>query len=226
MMMERSNKAYNVDRNFIFNFPKQSNVYLDNEKISSYQLPNNNKTNEMKFEISDTSAFVKVKKENKMDDEQLTDKKNVNTPSIIDSIKFYSCTFPELTEGKETKKLSNQAYTRLYEYLIEEINQGKTPELLYKEHPQVDDLRGLPGTIYFLKVQKGTRRPPRIGFQFRSYSECHYTTVDRENPIICKVKVRLLVYFIYTNITFFSKGISMPRRFSDYLEIISLLLGE
>lgn len=189
MIMERSNKAFNVERNFIINFPKQNNVYLD-EKISSYQLPKSVNTSEMKFEISDTSAFVKVKKDNKLSDEQNKDQENNKSSTTLkDSFKFYSCSFPELTEGKETKKLSNQAYTTLYEYLLEEIKQGKTPELLYKEHPQVDDLRGLPGTIYFLKVQKGTRRPPRIGFQFRSYSECHYTTVDRENPIICKVKV-------------------------------------
>lgn len=191
-MSERRSKIFNVGK-IIFDYPKQNNVYKSKEKINNLYQPKK-QSSETKFEISDTSAFVRVEK--KKDSNSIPSYIDIKEKNPIeeeysymkDSIKFYSYTFPELTEGKETKKLSNQAYHRLFDYLIDELKQGKSPEFLKGEHPQVEDLKKLPGTIYFLKVSKGTRRPPRIGFQFRSYSECHYTTIDRENPIICKVK--------------------------------------
>jgi hypothetical protein len=44
------------------------------------------------------------------------------------------------------------------------------------------------GVIYFINVDKTTKKPPKVGHPFRCYSESHYSSVNREQPIICKVK--------------------------------------
>jgi hypothetical protein len=44
------------------------------------------------------------------------------------------------------------------------------------------------GKMYFLYVEKKVRKPPKVGFPFRCYADSHYTSLDRQSPVICKVK--------------------------------------
>lgn len=90
-------------------------------------------------------------------------------------------------EHRRIKKLHPLTYDALYRAIIANV-EGAREKYLLNEHPQVDTLADLPGRVYFLQVAKGSRKPPHVGFPFRSYSDSHYTSVDRENPVICKVK--------------------------------------
>jgi hypothetical protein len=90
-------------------------------------------------------------------------------------------------EHKKNKKLHPLTYDALYRALVGNID-GTREKYLLNEHPQVGSLTELPGMVYFLLVAKGSRKPPHVGFPFRSYSDSHYTSVDRDTPIICKVK--------------------------------------
>lgn len=135
--------------------------------------------------VSDDSAFVKVKPKSSC----LEPMKKIN--ENLESIKSASshtekCLFD--FKGKDTRKLSDEDYDQLYKQLIDALNNEENPQILKKEHPHLPDISKLPGMIYFLNVDRRSRRPPHIGISFRSYSDRHYTTVDRENPIICKVK--------------------------------------
>jgi hypothetical protein len=90
-------------------------------------------------------------------------------------------------EHRRIKKLHPLTYDALYRSITANI-EGIREKYLLNEHPQVITLAELPGRVYFLQVAKGSRKPPHVGFPFRSYSDSHYTSVDRENPVICKVK--------------------------------------
>jgi hypothetical protein len=91
---------------------------------------------------------------------------------------------------KQTKKLLPETYEQLFFSVVEDIGNARQDYLL-AQHPKVESLVDLAGTIYFLSVPKSTKKPPQVGYPFRSYSDSHYTSVDRTTPIICKVKVRL-----------------------------------
>ena len=90
-------------------------------------------------------------------------------------------------EHKKNKKMHPLTYDALYRALVANVD-GTRERYLLNEHPQVGALTELPGLVYFLLVAKGSRKPPHVGFPFRSYSDSHYTSVDRDTPIICKVK--------------------------------------
>lgn len=90
-------------------------------------------------------------------------------------------------EHRKIKKLHPLTYDAIYRAIISNMD-GAREKYLLNDHPQVDSLLQLPGRVYVVQVSKGTRKPPHVGFPFRSYSDSHYTSVDRENPVICKVK--------------------------------------
>jgi hypothetical protein len=90
-------------------------------------------------------------------------------------------------EHRRIKKLHPLTYDALYRAIVTNA-EGMREKYLLNEHPQVELLSELPGRVYFLQVAKGSRKPPHVGFPFRSYSDSHYTSVDRETPVICKVK--------------------------------------
>lgn len=90
-------------------------------------------------------------------------------------------------EHRKIKKLHPLTYDAIYRAIISNLD-GAREKYLLNDHPQVDSLLQLPGRVYVIQVSKGTRKPPHVGFPFRSYSDSHYTSVDRENPVICKVK--------------------------------------
>lgn len=90
-------------------------------------------------------------------------------------------------EHRKNKKLHPLTYDALYRAIAGNYD-GTREKYMLNEHPQVNSLNELPGMVYFLQVQKGSRKPPHVGFPFRSYSDSHYTSVDRDTPIICKVK--------------------------------------
>lgn len=90
-------------------------------------------------------------------------------------------------EHRKNKKLHPLTYDALYRAICAN-HDGTREKYLMNEHPQVSSLTDLPGMVYFLQVAKGSRKPPHVGFPFRSYSDSHYTSVDRDTPIICKVK--------------------------------------
>jgi len=90
-------------------------------------------------------------------------------------------------EHRKIKKLHPLTYDALYRSIVANAD-GARERYLLNEHPQVVALTDLPGRVYFLQVAKGSRKPPHVGFPFRSYSDSHYTSVDRETPVICKVK--------------------------------------
>lgn len=90
-------------------------------------------------------------------------------------------------EHRKTKKLDERTYEALFKSIIynfDDISQN----YFFRDHPTILNLNELPGLIYVLNVPRGTKKPPYVGFSFRSYSDSHYTSVDRDNPIICKVK--------------------------------------
>lgn len=134
---------------------------------------------------SPLSAFTNLKRSNSQHQLEL---KREDVPSISSESHYHLNSFPGL-EGKENKKLSSHSYRGLFDFVTGEISYGRKPSIVLSEHPKISNLDDLPGKIYFLKVHKGTRRPPHIGHPFRSYSDCHYSTIDRDKPIICKVKV-------------------------------------
>ena len=35
---------------------------------------------------------------------------------------------------------------------------------------------------------KGTKKPPQVGQPFRSYADSHYASLNRDDPVICKVR--------------------------------------
>lgn len=90
-------------------------------------------------------------------------------------------------EHRKIKKLHPLTYDALYRAIVANVD-GSRERYMLNEHPQVTNLTDLPGRVYFLQVAKGSRKPPHVGFPFRSYSDSHYTSVDRETPVICKVK--------------------------------------
>lgn len=90
-------------------------------------------------------------------------------------------------EHRKIKKLHPLTYDALYRAIVGNLD-GAREIYLLNEHPHVRSLSELPGRVYFLQVAKGSRKPPQVGFPFRSYSDSHYTSVDRESPVICKVK--------------------------------------
>lgn len=146
---------------------------------------------EYKFEISEYSAFSKVlpRSEIKFMDHNKKQTTNTQMENVSTKLGDTNNFLLEL-KGKELRKLSNETYEKIFYNLIEELKIYGKSDYLLSEHPKVSDISKLPGTIYFLNVDKRSRRPPHIGIQFRSYCKRHYTTIDRENPIICKVKVR------------------------------------
>jgi hypothetical protein len=93
--------------------------------------------------------------------------------------------------NKKTKKLHPETYEQLFFSVVEDVGATRQDYLL-PQHPRVEGLLDLAGTIYFLSVAKNAKKPPQVGFPFRSYSDSHYTSVDRSTPVICKVKVRFL----------------------------------
>jgi len=95
-------------------------------------------------------------------------------------------TLPYSLDNIEAKKLSNEEYEKVYDYMINSKEGRK--KLLQKTHKMVTHLHELSGMIYFLKVPKSNKKPPTVGFRFRSYSDSHYTSEDRDNPIACKVR--------------------------------------
>mmetsp|Transcript_26424 Transcript_26424/g.29445 ORF Transcript_26424/g.29445 Transcript_26424/m.29445 type:complete len:368 (-) Transcript_26424:2198-3301(-) len=93
---------------------------------------------------------------------------------------------PDLLSGRKSKKLKPSTYELLFNTVCGH------PEFrgmyLKRTHPSPKNLGDLAGMMYFLLVNKSTKRPPQVGFQFRSYSDSHYTSVNRMDPMICKVK--------------------------------------
>jgi len=87
--------------------------------------------------------------------------------------------------NKATKKLKLETYEALFDTLLEDNETRK--HYLRDKHPE-PELKELAGMIYFLYVDKSSRKPPQVGHRFRSYTESHYTSENREQPIICKVK--------------------------------------
>lgn len=146
---------------------------------------------EKTLQPSPLSAFTMIKRSG---DHSLTEIQSENVVPVISDSHLYNL-FPGM-EGRESKKLSSQTYYHLFEFTMDEISHGRKPHFVLSEHPKISNLDDLPGKIYFLKVHKGSRRPPHIGHSFRSYSDCHYSTINREKPIICKVKVFLLYLHI------------------------------
>jgi len=67
-------------------------------------------------------------------------------------------------------------------------NSEAKKRLVLKTHKMVSNILELAGELYFLKVPKSFKKPPSVGFRFRSYTDSHYTSEDRDNPIACKVR--------------------------------------
>jgi len=89
-------------------------------------------------------------------------------------------------EKLKMKKLTNQEYQTIFQYMSQTTEGQK---LLLKSHKKdINSLEDLAGVIYFLRVTVNSKRPPEVGFRFRSYSDSHYTSEDRDNPIACKVR--------------------------------------
>jgi len=93
---------------------------------------------------------------------------------------------PYSLENIDSKKLSNEDYERVYDYMMN--NSEAKKRLVLKTHKMVSNILELAGELYFLKVPKSFKKPPSVGFRFRSYTDSHYTSEDRDNPIACKVR--------------------------------------
>jgi hypothetical protein len=88
--------------------------------------------------------------------------------------------------NKHIRKLHALTYEALFNNFVE--NEEVRKRYLRNGHPQVKNITDLAGVIYFINVDKTTKKPPKVGHPFRCYSESHYSSVNREQPIICKVK--------------------------------------
>lgn len=111
----------------------------------------------------------------------------------------------ESLEHRRSKKLAKNSYEAIYFSLLENVN-GVKERFFVDDHPKPEKLADLgmcidfvpavfkvlitlvAGVIYILKTSKIMKKPPQVGFSFRSYSDSHYTSVERVTPIICKVK--------------------------------------
>jgi len=84
------------------------------------------------------------------------------------------------------KKLRPEMYENLFQAMLQSpILQQR---FVRTEHVVVANISDLAGLIYFIRASRATKKPPRVGFRFRSYSFSHYSSMDRAHPIICKVK--------------------------------------
>jgi len=93
---------------------------------------------------------------------------------------------PEQLANRKSKKLKPNTYEALFSKVCEN---GEFKEMYVKaDHPKPSSISELAGMMYFLLVEKTAKRPPQVGFSFRSYSDSHYTSVNRDDPMICKVK--------------------------------------
>jgi hypothetical protein len=94
----------------------------------------------------------------------------------------------------ESERFANAAKRKLpaadYDILFFEfLNNTEVRARFYREtHLQPKTLTELLGKMYFLHVEQKARKPPKVGFPFRCYTDSHYTSCDRHSPVICKVK--------------------------------------
>eukprot|EP01130_Rhizamoeba_saxonica_P017919 TRINITY_DN8819_c0_g2_i2.p2 TRINITY_DN8819_c0_g2~~TRINITY_DN8819_c0_g2_i2.p2 ORF type:complete len:323 (-),score=63.59 TRINITY_DN8819_c0_g2_i2:1335-2303(-) len=93
---------------------------------------------------------------------------------------------PDKLASKASKKLAKETYDALYQYMLE--NEEGRDKYYRSSHITVENINDLAGEVYFLHANKNTKKPPSVGHKFRSYGD-HYTSLDRENPISCKVKI-------------------------------------
>lgn len=92
------------------------------------------------------------------------------------------------TRDIQITKLPSDIYHCIYQFVTSQSTHEFATKFLRHDHPDVEFIEQLPGMIYLIHMPMDSKRPPKVGIPFRSYSNSHYASFDRSYPVICKVK--------------------------------------